>query len=308
MADSAMLAGILATVPSSRWSFARVDPKGELEAVYGSDVHADSLARMTDEYARQRAVAESGSRLAATLGSLDGFASGITLVFADARATFGLLTLLRTAECGPFTSSEIHMLAMALDAYSDRVSELRIGPAERAAVSAGEFYVLDTALEIVFACASDTRCRAALTDPQPGIAERLPTLLEGTVRNQTAHWTAHGRNASGEARPVPFLIVRTRPMWGPAGLHIGVQIDRAAVTNALSGPAARFHISPREVQVLALLLDGDPLHTIAQQLFITPSTVQDHIKSMLDKTESRNRSELIARVLGWESTSAERQA
>jgi DNA-binding CsgD family transcriptional regulator len=29
--------------------------------------------------------------------------------------------------------------------------------------------------------------------------------------------------------------------------------------------------------------------------------VQDHIKSMLDKTDSRNRSELIARILGWES-------
>jgi len=29
---------------------------------------------------------------------------------------------------------------------------------------------------------------------------------------------------------------------------------------------------------------------------------------MLDKTESRNRSELIARVLGWESTPSVRQA
>jgi len=37
-------------------------------------------------------------------------------------------------------------------------------------------------------------------------------------------------------------------------------------------------------------------------LYITSSTVQDHINSMLDKTESRNRSELIARVLGWEFT------
>jgi DNA-binding CsgD family transcriptional regulator len=54
--------------------------------------------------------------------------------------------------------------------------------------------------------------------------------------------------------------------------------------------------------VLALLLDGNHLDQIAKQLHITPSTVQDHIKSMLDKTESRNRSELIARVLGWAST------
>jgi DNA-binding CsgD family transcriptional regulator len=41
---------------------------------------------------------------------------------------------------------------------------------------------------------------------------------------------------------------------------------------------------------------------ISKQLYITSPTVQDHIKSMLEKTESRNRSELIARVLGWDST------
>jgi DNA-binding CsgD family transcriptional regulator len=89
-------------------------------------------------------------------------------------------------------------------------------------------------------------------------------------------------------------------MTGPSGLFIGVRIDRFRPPNSLTGPASRFHISPREVQVLALLLDGRRLDEIAKQLFITSSTVQDHIKSMLDKTDSRNRNELIARVLGWE--------
>jgi DNA-binding CsgD family transcriptional regulator len=53
---------------------------------------------------------------------------------------------------------------------------------------------------------------------------------------------------------------------------------------------------------LALLLDGCHMDQVSERLNITSSTVQDHIKSMLDKTESRNRSELIGRVLGWEST------
>jgi DNA-binding CsgD family transcriptional regulator len=70
----------------------------------------------------------------------------------------------------------------------------------------------------------------------------------------------------------------------------------------LTAIAARFYISPREIQVLALLLDGNRLDQIAKQLFITSSTVQDHIESMLDKTGSGNRSELIARVLCWEYT------
>ena len=56
--------------------------------------------------------------------------------------------------------------------------------------------------------------------------------------------------------------------------------------------------------ILALLLDGHHLDSIAKRLFITSSTVQDHIKSMLDKTGSHNRSELIARILGWEAEQA----
>jgi DNA-binding CsgD family transcriptional regulator len=80
-----------------------------------------------------------------------------------------------------------------------------------------------------------------------------------------------------------------------------VRIDRFQAPNSLTGAASRFHISPREVQVLALLLDGNHLDQIARLLYITSSTVQDHINSILHKTDSRNRSELIGRVLGWES-------
>jgi len=48
-------------------------------------------------------------------------------------------------------------------------------------------------------------------------------------------------------------------MSGPAGFLIGVRIDRFREPNSLTAPAGRFHISPREVQVLALLLDGNTL-------------------------------------------------
>jgi DNA-binding CsgD family transcriptional regulator len=166
----------------------------------------------------------------------------------------------------------------------------------------GAFYVLDADLQIVLAWNAEDQRRIALTGLHTRIAERLPTVLEETVRALTVGWSSDSVNQPGISRPVPFLVVRTQPMSGPAGLFIGVHIDRFQEPNSLTGAADRFHISPREVQVLALLLDGKHLDQIAKQLYITPSTVQDHIKSMLDKTKSRNRSELIARVLGWEST------
>ncbi len=316
-----ILSAVLDIVPASHWTFARVDPKGVLDSLYGSHGSGKGLAGLADEFKRQRSKSPTGPRIAATLGSLDDFASGITLVFADARANFGILTLLRTVELGPFTSSEISMLTFALDAVSDRLSALRVqSPGQIAAqparsesdvttkTSDSAFYVLDNDLQIVLAWSSEDQRRIALTGLHTRIAERLPIVLEETVRELTSAWSAGSAQQPGVAHPVPFLVVRTQPMSGPAGLFIGVRIDRFQQPNSLTDAATRFHISPREVQVLALLLDGNHLDQIAKQLHITSSTVQDHIKSMLDKTESRNRSELIARVLGWESTPGARQA
>jgi DNA-binding CsgD family transcriptional regulator len=124
------------------------------------------------------------------------------------------------------------------------------------------------------------------------------------VRDLTSGWSDYEPSQeSGVAHPAPFLVVRTHPMSGPTGLFIGVHVNRSA-PKSLVAPAARFHITPRELQVLALLLDGAKLDEIGRQLYITSSTVQDHIKSMVDKTGSRNRTELVAHVLGWQNTRA----
>ena len=310
-----IVSGILDVVPVTRWTFAHVEVSGELTSLFGSTPASDGVAGLTAEFKRQRIKAPIGPRIAATLGPLESFTSGITLVFADSRSNYGILTLLRSEDLGPFTSSEISVLAFALDAVSDHLSALRLQPPETPTSSErservesslrveppdGAFYVLDTDLQIVLAWADEQHRRVALTGLKTRLAQRLPIVLEETVRVLTSAWSDSAVNSPGVARPVSFLVVRTQPMSGPTGLFIGVHIDRYNPVNSLTGAAARFHISPREIQVLALLLDGNHLDQIAKHLFITSSTVQDHIKSMLDKTESRNRSELIARILGWE--------
>jgi DNA-binding CsgD family transcriptional regulator len=312
-----ILSAIVAVVPASSWMFARVKPSGDLHTLV--DVHGNGdgteLADLSDEIRRQRAKASVGPRISATLRPFAQSASGVTLVFADARTTFGILILLRTAELGPFTSSEISMLTFALEAVTEFLVDLRqealahIADAterqEKPAVSPvplGAFYVLNRELQIVLAWSSEEQRLAALTGLHARVAERLPPVLEETVRQLTAAWRVDSFNEPGVARPVSFLVMRTQPMSGPAGLFIGVRIDRFQPPNSLTDAAQRFHISPRELQVLARLFDGDHLEQIAAALSITSSTVQDHIKSMLDKTGSGNRSELIARVLGWEST------
>lgn len=315
-----IVTAILRIVPASRWAFARPEQDGELGNLLTSGKDGSALADLKNEISRQRENSKTGPSIAATLGPLGEFASGLTLIFADGKSSFGILTLLRTSEMGPFTSSEVAMLGLALDSGSERLSSLRLNASARAGsvadrgsdapkpaeIREGEHYVLDQDLQIVMTWTSQEKRHAVLTGLRMRLAERLPAVLEDTVRELIAGWQADpATQLPGAARPVPFLVVNTQPVSGPAGLFIGVRIERFQPANSLAGPAARFLISPRELEVLALLLNGAKLQEIGNALSITTSTVQGHIASMVEKTESRNRTELIARVLGWEALPAE---
>jgi DNA-binding CsgD family transcriptional regulator len=309
-----IVSAILKVVPATSWAFARVNVEGKVERLLPAGV-SGGLEALSREFRQQRAVSRSGPRIAATLDSLGEFESGVTLLFADDRSTFGILMLLRSAELGTFTSTEICMLTLALGMTTDHLALLRLHTSDvmlqpmesmrdaggTSDDSDGTFYVLDRDCRIVLALDSEEERRIKRTGLQTRTTDRLPALLEQTVKELTEHWdeTEDARGAR-KARPVPFLVVRTASMAGPAGAFIGVRIDRFRPPNSLSIAAAKYRISPREVQVLALLLDGRHLNEIGSLLHITSSTVQDHIRSMVEKTGSRNRSDLIARILGWE--------
>ncbi len=310
-----IVSAILKVVPATTWAFARVTAEGAVERqISVGDV--GGLAALDRELKRHREISRNGPRIAATLTSLGEFESGVTLLFADERTTFGILMLLRSAALGTFTSTEISVLTLALGTITDHLALLRLHTNDEMTLPIREsmretrgevddsdsaFYVLDRDCRIVLALDSEYERRIASTGLQMRATDRLPPLLERTVRELTATWDLAGdARGARQARPVPFLILRATAMAGPAGSFIGVRIDRFRAPNSLTSAAAKFHISPREVQVLALLLDGRHLNEIGSLLHITSSTVQDHVRSMVEKTGSRNRSDLIARILGWE--------
>ena len=85
-------------------------------------------------------------------------------------------------------------------------------------------------------------------------------------------------------------------------------IDRAARFEADAGKArARFdrlnecmkRLSPRELDVLERIVDGDVNKVIADHLGISERTVEVHRKSIMEKTESRSVAELVRRVIEW---------
>ena len=57
-------------------------------------------------------------------------------------------------------------------------------------------------------------------------------------------------------------------------------------------------LTPRQLEILRLIAHGHTNAAIAQRLFVTEGTMKWHVKQILAKTNSSNRAEAIARVLG----------
>lgn len=78
-----------------------------------------------------------------------------------------------------------------------------------------------------------------------------------------------------------------------------------AVTIETSAPAERTAVfvrasglSAREGELVSHLVAGSDTRRIAEQMFLSEHTVQDHLKSIFAKTGTRNRRSLVARITG----------
>ncbi len=66
-------------------------------------------------------------------------------------------------------------------------------------------------------------------------------------------------------------------------------------TTQLDQFVAPYNLSPREKEVLTLMVDGLDTEAICATLFISANTLKVHIRQLLRKTQSRNRRELLVR-------------
>ena len=76
------------------------------------------------------------------------------------------------------------------------------------------------------------------------------------------------------------------------GLAAGIRMGEAV---SLDHPDLD-ELTPREKEILQLLVAGERVPSIAKQLFISQHTVRNHLKSMYRKVEVGTQSELIHRV------------
>lgn len=168
-----------------------------------------------------------------------------------------------------------------------------------------------------------------LEDPAdgPGLVLLAPDGAIAGMNQAAGRWLeALGGRADGSDLPVeitalatrlrhldaahpglPRLRVRLR-QGGWAALHaswmdadvagpIAVIIEPAPAAEIAPTIMTAFGLSDRERTIAGLVCQGLPTRAIASQLHVTVDTVQDHLKSVFDKTGVHSRGALVATIL-----------
>jgi DNA-binding CsgD family transcriptional regulator len=83
-----------------------------------------------------------------------------------------------------------------------------------------------------------------------------------------------------------------------AGHDVAVSIEPSTAGDRVTVFGRACGLSPREAELLRHLAGGATTREVARQMFVSENTVQDHLKSIFDKSTARSRRALLARALG----------
>ncbi|HEY8313053.1 MAG TPA: LuxR C-terminal-related transcriptional regulator [Candidatus Baltobacteraceae bacterium] len=162
--------------------------------------------------------------------------------------------------------------------------------------------LLNEDLSIAFAEADATAVLAHLLDFPKDEILRLPAILEDAVRRSVNSWRDEEPSAKSLVVGAAHIILRISRLAGAAGSFIAVFIEQHSRREDLADAALRYHLSRRELEVLALILAGLTAEEIAARLFLAETTVCDYFKHLIKKTGARNRAEMLGRALGWDES------
>jgi len=207
---------------------------------------------------------------------------------------WGALVLLREHGRPPFSDQEVTAttaIAQPLTRAVKRVSVRPHGPPPPPLPPGVVIVSLDDTAEAISPQAaawfSDLHINGGLTTEDP-----LPyTVRVAAAAARTAGGAHAGRLARIRTKSGRWLSLAACPLGGG---RVAVVLQPATTDQLLPAIAAWHDLTPRQVDVLRLLLQGHLIKQIARRLGLSPHTVEDHLKALYRKIGTNSHQELIA--------------
>ncbi len=232
-----------------------------------------------------------------------GFGDELRAVLSDAAGSWGALTLLRETKRPHFTPTEVRFVASLAGPLADG---LRRAALLSDAVGDGDDG--DGAGLLVLA-ADDTvemsnRAADHWLDELGGSdrpAAHLPVVVQA-VANRARRAATGADQTDGAARarvrtPAGRWVVAEGSLLrdGP-GSRVAVLLEAARPPELASLIAHAYGLTERERLVTELVAQGFSTSRIAARLHLSAYTVQDHLKTIFEKSGTRSRGDLVARL------------
>jgi DNA-binding CsgD family transcriptional regulator len=93
-----------------------------------------------------------------------------------------------------------------------------------------------------------------------------------------------------------WMILHGAPLLRDGSRRVAVIVERGDPDRLAPLLMAAYELTDREKAITRLVLQGETTSSIAARLFVSPQTVQQHLKSIFDKTGVRSRRELTGKV------------
>jgi DNA-binding CsgD family transcriptional regulator len=232
-----------------------------------------------------------------------------SLVHRDAHGCWSWLDLWRSGATGPFTDDEVAHLAATVPPVTAALRRAQARTFDGAAPlperTGPVALILAPDLEVRAQTAETEQYLRALVPPD---GDRRP--VPAGAYNVAAQLLAveagvddHPPSARVHLDSGVWLTLRAARVDtdGPPAAHaqdIAVTIEPTSPAERRSLFARSHALSPRETELLDQLARGGDTRSIAEALYVSEHTVQDHLKSIFAKTGARNRRTLLSRLAG----------
>ncbi|CAN5166080.1 LuxR C-terminal-related transcriptional regulator [soil metagenome] len=221
----------------------------------------------------------------------------------DEHGCWGSFEALRATDEPAFDAEDANLMSEAARILAPRLREASVSATDDGGIDEGRTGVLliDEDLEPQGFTEAARDWFAILKAAEQAEPTPLPTHVYAVVGRLLA------AEAGDEPRRLPRVRVRTGDgRWAiieaarMEGLPnaIAISVHGATAEDVLALIARAHGLTARERELVALVLEGLDTRQLAERMFISRYTVQDHLKSVFDKLGVRSRRELVTGMFG----------